>query len=80
AEAASVGSNTMVHTHQIDPPSTASGAPSSATKVAHLAPAWYAATSVHTHSLDIVEFASAAASDTENRPVFLGLFYLIRVF
>ena len=79
-EGASTGSNTMAHTHQVDPPATTSGAPSATTKVEYLAAAWYAATATHTHSLDIAEFTSDAASDTENRPVFLDLYFIIRVF
>lgn len=79
-EAVTVGANTMAHTHACDPPATTSGGPSSATKVAYLTPSWQAATAGHTHSLDIASFASDVASNAENRPVFLGLFFIARVF
>lgn len=74
------GSNTMAHTHQCDPGSTATGGPSATSTVAYLSASWYAATGTHTHNVDVAEFTSGVASDTDNKPVYLSLYFAIRVF
>ena len=37
------------------------------------------AEATHTHAVDITSFLSGVANDTENRPVFLGCMYIVRV-
>ena len=74
------GANTMAHVHSVDPPVATSGAPSAAPACEHLSPSWSGPTGAHTHTCNIAAFDSGAASDTENRPLYLALPYLVRVF
>jgi len=70
------GDNSKAHTHQVNPPST--------TPASMTGSEGYDAGGVdypaegHDHALDIAVFTSGAASDTENRPLFLAGFYIIR--
>ena len=78
AEAAG-GSSTRAHTHAVDFDNKTSGPSSN----------WYRSTTdgagtnvanhPHTHDWNLASVTSGAASGTENRPVFLSLFMIIRV-
>jgi len=74
------GSNTMTHTHPLDPPEVETGACSSTINAQAGAPPLWVATSTHTHNINIAEFNSGAASNAENRPAYLACIYIVRVF
>jgi len=74
------GDNSMAHTHPVDPPITTSGAGSDNTGVDSGAVSVSDRVESHTHTLDITSFTSSAASATENRPKFVAVTYIIRVY
>ena len=71
------GSSTMAHTHDLDIGAFDSGASDDNVD------AWDYGTDVphpsHTHSIDPPNTTSGAASNTENRPLYLSCFYIMRV-
>jgi hypothetical protein len=84
AAAALGGSSTRAHTHAIDFPSTGSTQTGTTVLVDHGGDAFSKLD--HTHNLDIASFnsggainASTRAAEEENRPVFLGCFYIVKV-
>jgi len=74
------GSNTMAHTHQLDPPMVLTGNNSSTVDTQTGAPNPWVAVATHKHEIDIAEFTSGAASNAENRPAYLACIYIVRVF
>jgi hypothetical protein len=58
-----VGGSATTHTHPVDPPSTASGAPS-ATVAVQSGAGTTVATDTHTHATDIASFTSGTPSGT----------------
>lgn len=71
------GSNTsdLSHIHSVNPPPTASGAPSSTTNFSTLLGRTPAGNAGHTHTVDIPAFNSASGGNAafDNRPAFLGM-------
>lgn len=72
------GESANSHTHPIDPPSAT-------TSTSVYGEEKYCGTDTvgpdgHNHTLNIGSFASGIPSDTENRPVFLGLFLIVKVY
>ncbi len=73
------GSNTQAHTHDIDFPDTTSAESSPNDNYANISPSVVVASS-HTHNFNIASFASGAASNAENRPVYLAVVYIVKVY
>ena len=73
------GKSANSHTHPIDPPETATGATSDFVTITGLVPSTGIATETHTHDVNVASFTSGAANDTENRPLYLAGFYIVRV-
>lgn len=73
------GSNTNSHTHDCDCPNTSSEAPSATIEVNYDAEATAKANDTHTHDVDVDSKTSSAASNTENRPLYLGCLYIAKV-
>ena len=74
------GANTMAHTHDLDIASFDSSTWTTMQGEAHTGPGSDDLSHInHTHSVDPPNTQSAAASNTENRPLFLGVFFMIKV-
>jgi len=73
------GSNTNSHTHDVDCPNTESGGPSATVEVNYDGGATAKANDTHTHDVDVDSKTSSAASNTENRPKYLGCLYIVKV-
>lgn len=72
--------HTISHTHQIDPPNTTSGAPSSTVAATNLTGS--AASTTHTHDINIPEFTSGTASTANSgaaNPPFIAINYIIKL-
>jgi hypothetical protein len=79
------GETSNSHVHSCDPPSTVSGGASSSVSAQINAAGTYRTDNTHTHDCDLPAFNSAvpkvgaAGLSSENRPLYLALFYIIRV-
>ena len=73
------GASAQAHTHAVNPVSKATGNESNTVDVDILSPVESVADFPHTHDVDYASKTSEAASNTENRPAYLQVIYLMRV-
>jgi hypothetical protein len=73
------GANVNDHVHTANPAVYTMPATTTTQKYGTVSVAWSVPTNTHTHTVDLPNTTSGAASNTENRPLFLGLFYVVRV-
>lgn len=74
------GSSTRAHTHNFDFDSKTSDGASNWYRSPYDSGGTTIANYDHTHDWDIPSFETGVASETENRPLFLSLFAIVRVF
>jgi len=73
------GSSTRAHTHTVDPDSKTSGVNNNWYRAPDDEGGTTVADHTHTHDLDLAQFTTEAASNTENRPLYLAMLFVIRV-